>query len=97
MIIHVIEIGTDSQRLVLPPALRPVGTGSDNELRVIGYYGETEEILVGCGPTHPDVQVFLKRRDKDEEFKVCYRKKYTSFSFPHTKTENLSRISSFAT
>lgn len=55
---------TDHRNLILPAALRPVGPNRD--LRVIGHYSE-HDVPVGCGPTHPDVQVELKKFDDGEE------------------------------
>lgn len=59
----------DSEHLILPPALR--SDGPNDELRIIGHYGE-QYVPIGCGPTHPDVQVFLKHKHDDNKFKVCY-------------------------
>ncbi|XP_057373175.1 vascular endothelial growth factor receptor 1-like [Daphnia carinata] len=52
----------DPEKLILPPALQPVGPNKD--LRVIGHYSETN-VKVGCGPTHPSVNVILKKFDDD--------------------------------
>ncbi|KZS11530.1 putative Inactive tyrosine-protein kinase 7 [Daphnia magna] len=54
----------DPEQLILPPALLPVGPNKD--LRVIGHYSETN-VKVGCGPTHPSVNVILKKFDDDSK------------------------------
>lgn len=54
---------------MLPPSLRP--DGPKKELRVIGHYDETF-VPIGCGPTHPNVEVFLKQKQADNSFKVSY-------------------------
>lgn len=43
---------------MLPPALRMV----DGDVRVTVYYS-SENVSVGCAPTHPDVEVELERLD----------------------------------
>lgn len=55
----------DAEQLILPPARQPAGPNKD--LRVIGHYSETN-VKVGCGPTHPSVNVILKKFD--DEIKV---------------------------
>ncbi|XP_046633966.1 uncharacterized protein LOC124313728 [Daphnia pulicaria] len=52
----------DPQHLILPPVMQPVG--QHRNLRVIGYYSESD-VQVGCGPTHPSVRVILKKLDNE--------------------------------
>jgi hypothetical protein len=40
--------------------------GPNRDLRVIGYYSESD-VQVGCGPTHPSVRVVLKKFDDDNK------------------------------
>lgn len=58
----VLFLGTDPQHLILPPVMQPVG--QYRNLRVIGYYSESD-VQVGCGPTHPSVRVILKKLDNE--------------------------------
>jgi hypothetical protein len=73
----------DPQHLILPPARQPVGPNRD--LRVIGYYSESN-VQVGCGPTHPSVRVILKKIDDDTKvIQLNFLFHFSSFKRPKLK------------
>lgn len=49
--------GKDSRNLILQPALRPA-VRPNTVPQVIVHYLQ-RDVVIGCGPTHPDVQVSL--------------------------------------
>lgn len=60
---------TDSKNLVLPPMLRTVAPNLEIRRVIVHYNGRY--VPIGCGPTHPDVQVYLNHKNTaDKQFKV---------------------------
>ena len=54
----------DNNHLMLPPALQKI----EGDNRVIAYYSE-KNAVVGCAPTHPDVEVVLVKEKSSENLK----------------------------